>query len=511
MNSQVRNATIGSQVPKPSIDFTLEDEKVFGKESVTPELLKNHVHKLTEPKNVASHKDITPALLNQVKEIDFREIAGLEEDEKIKENHLQVISIETILELAKENRWGICRNNGVVYLYNGAYWTAFDKEELKVFLGQASQRMGVDEFKAKFYKFRDGLFKQFLALSNMPKPETPKNVVLINLKNGTFQVSPEKQTLRRHSSSDFITYQLPFAYDETAKAPQFESFLNEVLPDESCQRVLAEYIGYLLISSSTLKLEKTLLLYGSGANGKSVFFEIINALLGEENVSSYSLSSLTDREGYFRAKLADKLVNYASEINGKLEASVFKQLVSNEPVEARLPYGEPFILRDYAKLIFNCNGLPTDVEHTNAYFRRFIIIPFMVTIPPEKQDKGLAGRIIKSELPGVFNWALEGLQRLLKQQKFSPCPLVDEQVRQYRESADSVQSFLKEESYVPSEQFSIPLKNLYAEYRHFCDESGYKACSNKTFGDRLRSAGLDIQRKKSGRVVFVEKSDEPPF
>jgi putative DNA primase/helicase len=47
------------------------------------------------------------------------------------------------------------------------------------------------------------------------------------------------------------------------------------------------------------------------------------------------------KTGYFRAKLANKLVNYASEINGKLEASIFKQLVSGEPVEARLPYGQP--------------------------------------------------------------------------------------------------------------------------------------------------------------------------
>ena len=94
------------------------------------------------------------------------------------------------------------------------------------------------------------------------------------------------------------------------------------------------------------------------------------------------MQSLTNENGYFRAKLANKLVNYASEINGKLESAIFKQLVSGEPVEARLPYGEPFTLKQYAKLIFNCNELPKDVEHTNAYFRRFLIIPFDVTIPP---------------------------------------------------------------------------------------------------------------------------------
>src|SRR5690606_16817975 len=110
--------------------------------------------------------------------------------------------------------------------------------------------------------------------------------------------------------------------------------------------------------------------------------------------------------GYARAMLANKLLNYATEINGKLETSTFKQLVSGEPVEARLPYGEPFTLTNYAKLIFNCNELPKDVEQTHAYFRRFLIVPFEVTIPGTEQDKELSKKIIESELSGVFNWVL---------------------------------------------------------------------------------------------------------
>ena len=99
--------------------------------------------------------------------------------------------------------------------------------------------------------------------------------------------------------------------------------------------------------------------------------------------------------------LGNKLVNYASEINGKMDVSIFKQLVSGEPVDARLPYGEPFTLSNYGKLIFNCNQLPTSVEHTHAFFRRFLIIPFEVTIPEEQQDKQLSEKIINSELAGV--------------------------------------------------------------------------------------------------------------
>lgn len=103
--------------------------------------------------------------------------------------------------------------------------------------------------------------------------------------------------------------------------------------------MLAEFIAYSLTS---LKLEKVLLLLGSGANGKSVIFEIVQALLGEDNVSNSSLLQL--REPHYRAMLANKLLNYASEISTRLDADIFKKLASGEPCEARLPYEKPFML-----------------------------------------------------------------------------------------------------------------------------------------------------------------------
>jgi len=246
-----------------------------------------------------------------------------------------------------------------------------------------------------------------------------------------------------------------------------------------------------------------LLLYGSGSNGKSVFFDTVNAMLGEENVSTYTLKSLTNQNGYYRAKIANKLLNYASEIDGEMSTALFKQLVSGEPVEARLPYGEPFTLNNYAKLIFNCNELPTDVEHTNAFFRRFLIVPFDVTIPPEKQDKKLSYKIIENELSGVFNWVIEGLHRVLKQKGFTECEEVNQQVEKYRTESDSVLSFLDERGYKSSTISYTPLAELYQSYRRFCEQDGYKPCGNRKFSSRLKNAGYITERKEYGRVFYV--------
>lgn len=451
------------------------------------------------------HTEILEKLLNKIIPVDFRKVAQLTDDEKLRNNHFQIIAIEEILTLAKNNDWGICRNHDFIYLYNGAYWHLIEEEILKTFLGKSAEKMGVDPFKAKHFNFRDQLFNQFIALGNLPKPKQPKNQVLINLLNGTFKITPDEVRLQSFNRSDFITYQLPFEYAPHATAPLFNTYLNKVLPNLQLQNILSEYLGYIFIAPSTLKLEKTLLLYGKGANGKSVFYEIVRNIFGEQNTSEFSLQSLTDTTGYFRAMLANKLVNYASELNGKLETSIFKQLTSGEPVEARCPYGVPFIMSNYAKLIFNCNELPKDVEQTEAYFRRFLIVPFEITISESEQDPQLAQKIITQELSGIFNWVLDGLQRLLSQKRFTDCDVVKAARNQYETESDSVRLFLQEVGYNSSPSNYISMKILYEEYRNFCSEDGFKPVNKTNFKKRLESVKIIIERKNFGEVAFVEK------
>lgn len=501
-------------------------------DDLSPATILNHVEELKSKSEATPHAEILHQLIEQFEPLDF-ELLAFPQAEKLREQlrkgepgseqakdiqkqldklklnlkHYLVLSIENALQFAEKNRWGLCKNHDFIYLYNGTFWAEIDKETFQKFLGEAAEQMGVPKFDARFFQFREQLFKQFLATAYLPTPETNKDTVLINLQNGTFEISPQGTKLRPFDRSDFITYQLPFEYNPQAKAPLFEAYLNKVLPDPERQRVLAEYLGFVFIKhgSNALKEEKALILYGTGANGKSVFFEIVTALFGRQNVSNYSLQSLTEEKGFYRAKISNKLVNYASEINGKLETSLFKAMVSGEPVEACLKYGQPFTMDDYAKFIFNCNELPKDVEHTNAYFRRFLIIPFDVTIPEQEQDKNLHTKIIENELSGVFNWVLQGLNRLLEQKRFSDCEAVQKAVEQYRIESDSVQMFLSEHEYKVSATNDMPLKDLFSEYRNYCIESGFKACSLRTLADRLRNSGYQTDRKNYGTVINAEK------
>jgi putative DNA primase/helicase len=188
-----------------------------------------------------------------------------------------------------------------------------------------------------------------------------------------------------------------------------------------------------------------------------------------------------------------------------MNPTLFKQLVSGEPVEARMIYGKPFILRDYARFIFNTNVLPKDLEHNTGFFRRFIIIEFDQTISDDEKNPMLANEIIQEELPGVFNWILEGLKRLLQQSDFSKCVAADNAVDRYKKDSDSVALFLEDGNFIPSKDDKLSLKEFFSLYREFCKDSNYTCCSVKAFSNRLKNYHYEITRQATGRVVGVKK------
>lgn len=453
--------------------------------------------------------NILNEMLNYIEPVNFREYCKLDnEKDKLLKKHFLVACIELLLKSANDNGFSLCRKSEFIYLFNSEYWENVSDEVFKDFLGEVALKMGVDKFDAKHHLFKDELYKQFIADAGLKEIKPTNGTTLINLKNGTFEITPKRQFLRPFKQSDFLTYQLPFAYNSEATAPQFKKFLDEVLPEPELQNILAEYLACIFINNKNIKIEKVLLLYGTGANGKSVIFDIIMALLGSKNVSNYSLHSLTSENSKSRINLLDKLLNYSSEINGKLESNIFKAMASCEPIEVPVLYKQTIVATEYARLMFNCNELPKEVENTNAFFRRFIILPFRVTIPPKKQDKELSKRIIEDELSGVFNWVLNGLTRLLKYKDFTKSDIVQNEILKFQKESDSVLTFIDEEGYQTSTEHIRPLKEVYLEYERYCKINHFTVCSSRTFSSRLKKNGFKLgARKTYGYPVFIEHID----
>ena len=413
-----------------------------------------------------------------------------------------VILVEKLLEHSRNvgNELSIYQNS--IYIYDGKYWKNINKHLFSTLLSEIAIKSGIDHLIAKQQDEIERLNKQFFRSGNFPEIDLEDDCVKINLNNGTFTVDKENSILKCHDSDDFLKYILPFDYNPSATAPMFTKFLNTVLPDKQSQLVLSEYIGY--IFNKSLKLEKCLLILGNGANGKSVFFEIIKALFGANNICHFTLQNLCDEKGYHRASIGQKLLNYSSEIGArKCPPDTIKKLISGEPIDARLPFGEPFEISNYCRFIFNTNSLPKETEQSVAFYRRFIIVKFEVTIPKEERDPFLAKKIIQNELSGIFNWVVEGLERITKQKGFTHAPLIEAELSMYEEESNSVGLFMDDNGYKPSTQKHTERKYLYEAYMNYCRENGYIQVGGSEFSRRLENLGFRIKRKATNNATLV--------
>ena len=333
-----------------------------------------------------------------------------------------------ICEVARKAGYPFVSINEEMFLYTGTHLERVDNLTIKIFLKVAYGKLCNAPIAASKKETINGLFSQlpYTAMELDVKQTTDK----INFRNGTLNL--QTMGLVRHDWRDYFRYMLPYDYDPVADCPAFKKYLDEVMPEQEAQNVLAEYIGWLFLP--LLKLEKILFLYGSGCNGKSVFVEIIEALVGKDNVSHESLSDLCGEYGAnSRANLAGKLLNTCSDVAPNAFAGdLFKRLASLEKISMKTLYKDVITSNEYAKMLFCLNELPKTNDISNGFFRRFLIAPFNVQIPKSRIDPELSRKIIAQELPGIMNWVLEGRKRLVANKKFTESPVMNEALEEYR-------------------------------------------------------------------------------
>ncbi len=421
-------------------------------------------------------------------------------EKKPLQKHIKVAIIKHLIDISKQKDWKLGKDGDYIYIYNGAYWIPFIKDDIIYFLEQFAIKVGVSVIEAAEEQFLEKLYKQLQKESYFNNKRT-SNKNLINLQNGTFDITSLQ--LRDFEHKDFLTYQLPYSYKEGATNPLWQKFLNEVLPDKETQRTLQEVLGSIFIKD--IKLEYIFFLYGSGQNGKSVVMEVVSTLLGKENISNFSLEQLMEEHN--RAMIKNKLLNFGSETNmKKVNIDTFKALASNEPVQARLKYGNSFMMEDYAKLIFNVNKFHfSDIEYTKGFFRRFLIIPFDVIIPDEKVDRRLHLKIINAGMEGILNWIIQGAKRVIENEDIYISPKCETAKEQFLKEIDNVRLFLDDNSYQPSLSNHIKAATLYSEYKNYCMQNNFRSVSSKTFKERLQSFGIQWKRKRDTSYYLIEK------
>lgn len=371
----------------------------------------------------------------------------------------------------------------------------------------ASIKMGIPIYEAGDNQFAKDLYEQILHSGIFMNTIKAADEVLLNMQNGTLSITNSNIELRAFKHKDFLTHQLEFDYDATSINQDWLNFLEEILPDVDSRTTLQQALGSLLLRG--IKLEKVILLYGSGANGKSVIFEVLNGLLGEEAMSQYDLNSLTDSKGYHRANIKDKIINFASDIDlSKIDAGMFKKLASGEPVECRQIYKAPFIMTNYAKLIFNLNDISNaKIEYTHGFFRRFLFIPFNVTIPKNKQDKNIHKKLLENKA-GILNWLLDGAREVVKNGEIFESQESQDFVLKFQKEPTSLEKFLLSYNVVHDRVSEVSSSALYETYMQMCLESETKPISQIGFSRQLETKTFEKSRKSEG--VHWHVSYTPP-
>lgn len=376
------------------------------------------------------------------------------------------------------------RSDQSLMVYTGTHWERVEAQQWKDFVDYCAERCGLPESHRMNPTFMRALYEAMaFNFAAYRRRIVPDGEVWLNMRNGTLILSKDgKVTLREHRKEDLFTYTLPYGYDMQAECPQWLKFLDRVLPELEAQQVLAEFIGYCLMPRHTL--EKMMWLYGDGQNGKSVTLEIIEALLGTFNVSYLSLSDLTNDE-VKRSGIEGKMLNISHESGRDVNANVLKQLTSGERVLIKHLYRDPYETLDYGKFIGAFNGLPR-AEVTFGYFRRLIIMPYLVTISEEEKDDLLADKL-KSELPGILRWVLASLPGLMTRRAFTESEICKKALDQYRLQSDNVRLFLGE--MCESSEFTTVASEIYTAYRKYCFDSSLKPIGKQRFFQRLEKLG----------------------
>ncbi len=242
---------------------------------------------------------------------------------------------------------------------------------------------------------------------------------LINLKNGVYNL--ETNELLKHSSGYNFQGILEIEHNKNADCPVWKSTLEGMFLTPSDLLRTQKWFGYQFVRENREQIAHGY--FGESGSGKSQILKIMRDLLGPKNVTNFNLQEFSNPNMYALASLYGKYanINYDMSTSQLKNMENFKMLTAGDPITGRNPYKEPFTFVNYAKLTWACNKLPKiSDENINApeIKRRMMLTEIVKGHKDEDIDKDIYYRFIK-ELPGIFNWAVEGYRLYYKHNGFN--------------------------------------------------------------------------------------------
>lgn len=315
---------------------------------------------------------------------------------------------------------------------------------------------------------------------------------MLNCSNGTLDL--QSQEFRKPDPLNYITKSISTKYDPECECPLWKAFLKDIFRDDKDNpydeliSFVQQAVGYSLTGSMAEQM--FFFCYGGGANGKSVFLAVIRELMGDYAKQTDFNTFLTQKNESVRNDIAalagGRFITASEPESGKsLAMSLLKAWTGGDPITARFLHQEFFTFQPVGKLWFAANTRPAITERNMGAWRRVCMIPFNVSIPPKMQDLDLEEKILK-ELPGILNWALDGLKKYLDVGKLVLPNCVTDANKLYKKEFDSISSFI-DGCIEINNNSTILGRELYEAYEKFCEEMGYRPASKQKFNREIES------------------------
>jgi P4 family phage/plasmid primase-like protien len=334
-------------------------------------------------------------------------------------------------------------------------------------------------------------------LSDYSRPD------LLPVANGLLDLGT--RTLRPHTDDYFSTVLLPYAYLPQATCPGWLAALGRCFPGDA-QRIelVRQWFGYNLVASTAA--QRFLVMCGEGHNGKSVVCAALVALLGRANVSSVPLEDFARPFGL--AGTVGKLANVCAEV-GELDRTHegrLKMFTSGDLMQFERKYCDPTEALPTARLTFATNNPPRFADRSEGLWRRLLLLPFDRVIPGAERVPGMDKPSYweaSGELPGMLNWALDGLASVRAAGwQFAVPAACAAALEAHRGEANPARAFLALACRRQTGAGGVPCQVLYAGYQDWCAASGHRPLSATQFGKEVHRAfpwlGVPRQVREGG-------------
>lgn len=299
--------------------------------------------------------------------------------------------------------------------------------------------------------------------------------------NGVLKLDTHPPELVDHHPRFGFISTLETEFDPAAECPRFEQFIEETIPEPSDRLKLQEFAGYVLMHWA-LPYHKAMFLVGPTASGKSTFLDTIRAMIGDSAGCSLTPQQMTE-EQFSAAELYESWVNIRNDIPAQTiqNTGQFKEIIAGDPIKAEEKYQDPFMFSPDTKHMFSGNELPEAEESDNsdAFYRRIMLVAFPETIPRSERESDLDQQL-QSELPGVLNWALEGLKRLRDSDGFTGDRPPGQTEITWQKWSNSIKRFV-EEGLEEAGGNDIAKSEVHGAYQNYCESEGIPARSQHKF------------------------------